>query len=144
MKFLIQLTLILSLFSCCNNTSKRGINNKNSNNAIPVIEFSERIIDLGNLSNDTTIQATFYVRNVGLEKLIIKGIDMECSCTSYELENKMVLPGDSTKLMIKYNTTGKAPGFQRSAIIVESNTEKEFNTIFIRCNIKRKVLVSNG
>lgn len=137
MKFLIQLTLILSLFSCCNKTSKRGINNKNSNNAIPDIEFSERIIDLGNLSNDTNIQATFYVRNAGLEKLVIKGIDTECSCTSYELENNMVLPGDSTKLLIKYNTTGKAPGFQRSAIIVESNTEKEFNTIFIRCNIKR-------
>ncbi len=114
MRNIIHFFLISCLFWGCNNSSTQGLLNNSSNkNSISIIEFSKKTINLGTLSNDTIVQAEFKIRNVGSENLMIKNINTECSCTGYKLDNDTISPGDSTKLLINFNTKGKIEGFQR-------------------------------
>lgn len=134
MRFIVLVFIIL-FFCCCHNNKKEEHTTDIKNSKITSIGFSARIIDFGNVSNDTNIVAVFYLKNIGKRELIIKEVEPECGCTGFLLEKYNVSPGDSTRLIINYNTKGQIKGFQRKAIIINSNTNKEYNTLFIRCNI---------
>jgi len=137
-QLLIRILIMTILFSC-NNGSKKEISNKNSDESIKSsIGFSKKIIDFGILSNDTNVQAVFYIRNIGEANLIIKEVSPECSCTGYKLDNDTILPDNFTRLLVNFSTKDKGEGLQRKAIIIRSNTEKEYNTLFIKCKIISK------
>jgi len=133
MRFIGLVLIFLVFLSCNNNKEKQAADIQNSK--MTSIGFSTRIIDFGNVSNDTNIVAVFYLKNIGKRELIIKEVDPDCSCTGFLLEKYNVSSGDSTRLIVNYNTKGQIKGFQRKAIIINSNTKKEYNTLFIRCNI---------
>lgn len=135
MKWIVLITIISSV-SGCNNWSKHETTNKNSDeDRKSIIEFSNKIIDLGTLSKDTNVDALFHIKNNGIVNLIIEDVSPECSCTGYKLDNDTIFPGDSTKLLVNFSTKGNGEGLQRKAIIIRSNTEKEYNTLFIKCRI---------
>ena len=136
MRFIV-LGLIILVFFSCHNTKKKKQKQATDiqDSKMTSIGFSARIIDFGNVSNDTNIVATFYIKNIGERQLIINEVSPDCGCTEYLLENHNISPNDSTRLIINYSTRGQMKGFQRKAIIVNSNTKKEYNTLFIRCNI---------
>ncbi len=120
----------------CNIKNKHEISNEKVDNVQTQIGFSKKVIDFGTISNDTLVHAIFFVKNLGREKLIIKEVSPECSCTGFMLDTNIVLPGDSTKLSIDFNTKDKELGFQRKVISIRSNTEREYNNLFIKCSIK--------
>jgi hypothetical protein len=99
------------------------------------IAFSKKTIDFGTISNDTNVTAVFYIKNIGKENLIINDVKPECSCTGFSIDSKNILSGDSTRLLINFSTKNKGTGIQKKAIIIKSNTEKEYNTLFIKCKI---------
>ena len=134
----ILLIIISSIYSCSNSSKQETSKKSSAEDIKSSIEFSKKIIDFGTLSNDTIVQALFYIKNIGIANLIIEDVSPECSCTGYKLDNNTILPGDSTKLLVNFSTKGKAEGLQRKAIIIRSNTEKEYNTLFIKCNIIQK------
>ncbi|MBA4411219.1 MAG: DUF1573 domain-containing protein [Bacteroidota bacterium] len=134
----ILLIIISSIYSCSNSSKQETSKKSSAEDIKSSIEFSKKIIDFGTLSNDTIVQALFYIKNIGIANLIIEDVSPECSCTGYKLDNNTILPGNSTKLLVNFSTKGKAEGLQRKAIIIRSNTEKEYNTLFIKCNIIQK------
>ncbi len=99
------------------------------------IGFSTKVIDLGSLTNDTTVEAVFYIKNIGETDLIIKKIEPECGCTGYILDNDTILSGDSTRLLIKFCTKGKEAGLVKTVINIWSNSLKEYNSLFLICRI---------
>jgi hypothetical protein len=106
------------------------------------IGFSEKIINFGNLSSDTTVKAIIFIKNVGGTTLFIKEVSLECNCTKYKLENDSILVGDSTRLEIDFKTKGKGSGPQSKAIFIRSNTDKEYNTLVIKYNIITKTTLN--
>jgi len=136
-KQILLIIILVAILSYCNKASKQNtIHEFSIENTKTRIEFSKRIIDFGALSNDTDVQAEFSIKNIGAVNLIIYEVSPECSCTGYKLDNDTILPGNFTKLLVNFNTKGKGEGLQRKAIIIRSNTEKEYNTLFIKCIIK--------
>jgi len=132
-----SLFIILLLFCCsCNNSEKKPIINKNPKYSI--ISFSKTIADFGTITNDTFVKAIFYIKNIGNENLIIGDVIPECSCTGYTLDNDTIVPGDSTRLLVNFNTKGKELGLQKKVISVRTNTKKEYNSLFIKCRIIKK------
>ncbi len=103
-----------------------------------IVEFATRTIDFGVVSNDTLLQAMFNIKNSGLADLEISGVSPDCSCIEYELGNTTVQSGDSTDLIVNFIAKEGIPGMHRKAINIVTNTDKEYNTLFIKYYIKKK------
>ena len=124
------LLLVMFLFGC--NIKFEQKDSKKNQEKKTEIFFPKKVIDFGILPNDTNVEAIFHIKNLGSNKLIIKDVNPECGCTGHILQNKRVMPGDSTSLTVKLSTKNQMKGLHRKAIFIESNTEKEFNTLFMR------------
>lgn len=139
MKALLRLTLLLSIVYqvySCNFDTKQKVNKNHNDSIKSKIGFSKKVIDLGTLSNDTNVTAVFYIKNIGEPVLIIYNVEPECSCNGFSLENDTILSGDSTKLLVNFNTKGKGTGFIKKIINIRSNSIKEYNALFFKCKIK--------
>lgn len=136
-KGVFLLALLFFLFYSCNSKHKQyNITDRSNDTIMSNISFSKKIFDFGTVSNDTTLEAIFYIKNIGIENLIIKEVSPECSCTGYKLDNETVVAGDSTKLIVNFNTKDKGWGLQTKVIVIKSNTKKEYNTLIIKCKIR--------
>jgi len=141
MKAILRIVLFLFIVfqvDCCNLASNQGTQNANDS-LKSTIEFSKKVIDFGTLSNDTNVTAVFYIKNTGKPDLIIKEVEPECSCTGFKLDNDTILSNDSTRLLINFNTKGKGTGLLKKVINIRSNSEKEYNTLFIKCKIVENI-----
>lgn len=87
----------------------------------PKIEFTakDNTIDYGNTSkkNDNGVR-TFDFKNTGDAPLIITNVLSTCGCTVPTKPNEPIMPGKSSKIVVKYNMT---PGPIRKTLTVESN-----------------------
>ncbi len=138
LRFVLSLFIVCQVYSC-NFAPEQKVTQNHKNSIKSTIGFSKKVIDFGTLSNDTNVTAVFYIRNIGKPNLIIKEVEPECSCTGFTLDNDTILSGDSTRLLINFNTKGKGTGLIKKVINIRSNSEKEYNALFFKCKIKEKL-----
>lgn len=74
-----------------------------------IIEFSQKVIDLGELSQDDDTQIVrLSYKNVGDIPLVVTEVRTSCSCTEVSYKRGKVLPGESGVLTITMDPS-KAP-----------------------------------
>lgn len=119
-KLIIYTLLILGLISC---------NSKNNFAKIKHIDS----ISLGTIKINHEVTKIVYIKNLGNETLILKGIKASCGCTVIDKYSNNVSSNDSipVKLKVKPNELGK---FSKN-IMIRSNDKKEFTTINILANV---------
>jgi hypothetical protein len=123
MKTIVFFFVVLFLLINCSKKNDRDSHLDTESKLKPEINFSSREIDLGYLLTDTIIMTELGIANTGEVNLIIESVEVECGCTGYELENDTIIPGNSTRLFVSYNTKGSEKGLHRKVIIIKSNTE---------------------
>lgn len=77
------------------------------------------------------VTATFTLRNVGDEPLVITGARANCGCTTPQLSATEIAPGDSATLSVTYDPEGR-PGRFEKRVYVDSNAEPKRSTLYIR------------
>lgn len=77
-----------------------------------------RKIDLGKVSKDD-IQATFSIKNIGSNKLLIQHLNVSCGCTSVDYPRQPILSGDSAVINVKVKKD--QVGFFQETIVVYGN-----------------------
>ena len=50
------------------------------------------------------VKLNYVVTNIGTVPLLLKDFEVECSCTTAEFDDKPVLPGKSTTIVVKFDT----------------------------------------
>jgi hypothetical protein len=98
------------------------------------IEFKETIIDYGTIENGEDGVRIFEFKNTGNAPLIFSRIFSSCGCTIPKKPEKPILPGESGKIEVKYDT--KRTGIFQKAITINSNAKT--SNIILR--IKGEVL----
>lgn len=88
---------------------------------IAVIKFKTEIIDYGTIKQNSDGLRTFNFKNTGNAPLLITRVKTTCGCTVPSYSKTPILPGDSGKLNIKYNT--RQLGVFTKTITVMSNAE---------------------
>lgn len=87
----------------------------------PKIQFKapDNTIDYGNVykDNDNGVRS-FEFTNIGDKPLVIANVQSTCGCTVPSKPNEPIMPGQSSKIDVKYNM---AVGPIRKTITVESN-----------------------
>ncbi|MBK7311430.1 MAG: DUF1573 domain-containing protein [Sphingobacteriaceae bacterium] len=70
----------------------------------------------------TVVKLNYVVTNIGTVPLLLKDFEVECSCTTAEFDDKPVLPGKSTTIVVKFDT--------------KSAYERQDRVVYINCNTK--------
>ena len=85
------------------------------------INFKTTEIDYGVIEKGSNGIRDFEFTNDGNSPLIITNVKSTCGCTIPKKPNKPILPGESEKIQVKYDTN--RIGFIRKSIIVSSNAQ---------------------
>ena len=104
----------------------------------PEISFEKTVIDYGTVNKGDNGVREFVFRNSGNAPLIISSVKSTCGCTIPKKPEKPILPGESEKIQVKYDT--KRVGFIRKSITVTSNAASNPTTIL---KIKGQVVENN-
>ena len=94
----------------------------------PVMEFEEEVYDFGTLTEGDTVSHEFKFKNIGKSALQITDVQVQCGCTIASKPEYPVGIGQSAKIVVRFNSTGKA------------GTNKKFVTIFSNANPNQTVL----
>jgi hypothetical protein len=70
----------------------------------PRISAEPLVFDFGKVLTQKTLHKDFVIRNVGTEDLDIERVSTTCGCTVAEEPPKLVKPGQSAILKIKFET----------------------------------------
>jgi len=98
------------------------------------IEFKQKEIDYGNIDKNSDGTRVFEFTNTGDAPLIINRVKSSCGCTVPSKPNKPIMPGQTEKIVVKYNTHRVGPF--RKTITVYSNAKN--NVVILK--IKGKVV----
>ena len=87
-----------------------------SQNKKAIITFEKTVIDYGTVDKGANGVRDFVFTNTGDAPLIISNVKSTCGCTIPKKPEKPILPGESDKIQVKYDT--KRVGFIRKSISV--------------------------
>ena len=102
------------------------------------IEFKQTEINYGTINKNADGTKIFEFTNTGDAPLIINRVKSSCGCTVPSKPNKPIMPGQSDKIVVKYNTHRVGPF--RKTITVYSNASN--NVVILK--IKGKVVDPNA
>jgi hypothetical protein len=86
-----------------------------------VIEFKEEVIDFGTIKSGEVVTKVFEFTNTGKSPLVISDAQASCGCTVPEWPRSPIAPGESGKIIAKFDSSGKS-GQQEKTITITSNT----------------------
>ncbi len=72
----------------------------------PKIQVDSELFDFGVAVDGDVIEFFVTITNAGNQRLTISRVSYNCSCTSYELPQRELNPGESVKMKIRFNTRG--------------------------------------
>jgi len=94
------------------------------------IEFKQIEIDYGTIEKNSDGTRVFEFTNTGDAPLIINKVKSSCGCTIPSKPTKPIMPGQSDKITVKYNTHRAGPF--RKTITVYSNADNNVIILKIR------------
>ena len=105
-----------------------------------VISFDKTEYDFGTVTDGEVIQTTFTLKNVGKSPLVITDAKTTCGCTVPTWpKNKPVMPGESTEIEVKFNTSGKGGGRQVKTVTLLTNTAIGREILKVKGIVNKKV-----
>ena len=97
------------------------------------IVFKTETIDYGTIEKNANGEREFVFTNTGKEPLIISSCKGSCGCTVPKCPTEPILPGETSKIKVKYDTT--RVGQFTKTITVTSNAGEPVKTIKITGNV---------
>ena len=92
----------------------------------PRIEINPQSFDFGEVAFGQVVERVFRVKNSGSEVLEIKRVATSCACTTAQINQGRINPGEETELVAKYDTAAMGEGShgrgkQERIIYIKSN-----------------------
>ena len=103
----------------------------------PVITFTEKTHDFGNIYQGDVVEHVFKFKNTGTAPLVISRVDVTCGCTTPEWPKEPIAPGKTGQVKAVFNSAGKM-GQQNKVITVQSNSVDGPAQVTIVTNIQEK------
>ncbi len=123
---------ITVFFSSCNHQTKKTklISTKDTTS----ITVNKLFHDFGNVNDGETLGCFFVITNSGDKPLLIHDLDLGCGCISASYSKEPVLPGDSTDVEVRFNTSGFY-GKQYKVIQLLANIKESKKELVITANV---------
>lgn len=86
----------------------------------PKLILQQTSFDFGDIKQGEKVSHTFVISNGGGDLLKISDVKASCGCTAAAPEKKELAPGESTNIVVTFNSTGRM-GNQSKTIRINSN-----------------------
>lgn len=126
---------VFSIFTIVGAVAQEAADEMNASG--PVMSFEKAKHDFGDIFQGDKVEHVFEFENTGNEPLIITNVQTTCGCTAPEWPKDPVAPGQSGKIKVVFNSTGKI-GRQNKVITVVSNATSPLNRVTIVTNVLPK------
>ena len=100
----------------------------------PVITFEEKSHDFGDITQGEKVEHIFQFENTGTSPLIITNVQTTCGCTATEWPREPIPPGETGKIKVNYDSTGRF-GRQNKIVSIVSNAISPLNQVKITTNV---------
>ena len=95
----------------------------------------ESVYNFGEIKAGEVVEHTFQLRNTGIAPLIISDIQTTCGCTTPDFEKgKLISPGESTDVLVRFNSQGKS-GIQNKKVTIFANTAESVHAVYMKGNV---------
>ncbi|WP_236976571.1 DUF1573 domain-containing protein [Membranihabitans maritimus] len=136
---ILLILLITTVFTSCKNSSNQSETNKAANDisssiSIPMdenkaidttdvakVQFQATEVSFDTISHGDRITKIFNFTNIGKRPLLIYDVRTSCGCTAVDYPKDFIRPGESGKLEVTFDSTGRK-GYQNKSINVIGNT----------------------
>lgn len=88
--------------------------------AQPRLEVTEPKINFGQVKRGDIIRNEYTIINKGDQPLVLTETEISCSCTTAEFSRQPILPGQTTKVILVFNTA-TVYGRQDRTVLLHSN-----------------------
>lgn len=102
------------------------------------LELSRRVVDLGDVPEDTILKAKYMLYNTSDNLLEIEYVNPDCSCTDYKLSNHSIHPKDSALLTLFLNTANKIGSYELNTIL-KANTPEKMYMVKMKARVKENI-----
>ena len=99
-----------------------------------LITFDQTEYNFGTVNEGDVVEAEFVVTNSGKTDLVITNAQSTCGCTVPIWPKDPIKPGESSKVLAKFNTAGK-PNRQSKDITLTTNTANGREVLKIKGNV---------
>lgn len=123
----LLLSMVVMLFALVTNAQERQAE----------IKFETTVHDFGTFAEGVQATYEFKFTNVGNAPLVLSGVNPSCGCTAPEWPKDPIMPGQSGKIKVTYNSTGRPNSFNKS-ITVTSNAKNGTLVLTIKGNVEPK------
>ena len=80
------------------------------------------VIDLGTITQDTVVTRDFLVCNRGTKVVNIDKVVVSCGCTTVDMANRRLVPGESVPMNVKFDSRGFVGSISKK-IVLFTDTE---------------------
>ena len=100
-----------------------------------VFDFKTETIDYGTVNKNTDGNRSFTFKNTGNSPIVITNVKGSCGCTVATKPSKPILPNETAKIGVKYDTKRVGP-FSKTITVVSNASEKS-KVLRIKGNITK-------
>ncbi len=95
---------------------------------VAAIQFADQVHEFGIVDAGAIVAHRFPFRNTGSQPLIISSARSTCGCTVPEYSREPIAPGDTSSILVVFDTQGKA-GPQDKPVTLTANTYPSTTTV---------------
>ncbi|MBU0488767.1 MAG: DUF1573 domain-containing protein [Bacteroidetes bacterium] len=128
-KAILSLSMMILGFAIVSAQTETPVDNPNA----PEISFEKLVHDYGDVNKGDDGTCEFKFTNTGKEPLILSNVRSSCGCTVPSWPREPILPGKSSSIKVKYNTT--RIGIINKNVTVNSNGKNSTVVLTIKGNV---------
>jgi len=91
--------------------------------------------DFGRAKEGEALKHAFALKNESRETLTIKDVSSSCGCTVSKVEKKILLPGQSATLEVRFNTKGYSGNTQQYVYVHTDSLDKPIIRFIIKAEV---------
>ena len=101
----------------------------------PKIGVQQLNHDFGDINQGDVVTHSFVITNNGGDQLVIKDVKASCGCTAAKPDKNELNPGESTNLLVTFNSKGRKGPQTKVVTVTTNDPEKPSTTLTIKCNV---------
>ncbi|MCU7496358.1 MAG: DUF1573 domain-containing protein [Ignavibacteria bacterium] len=91
--------------------------------------------NFGDIKPNSFVEHDFVISNTGDDSLVIMDVRASCGCTAAQPEKNVLLPGESAKINVKFNTIGRVGKQQKYVYIISNDKENPETRLSFTANV---------